>query len=209
MSTVAVRPVSISDIAAKAGVSYSIACKCLHNTYTHSYSKATQKKVLSIAKQLGYDRNASLRATAKTAAAAHIGKHTKAPANSIFASRDAETAAMLKLRGEGHSNPEVAHRCGVCVTTVHKRIGCQPTAISSANRKLAGKVRSAKAKIKKAYVQQQTVAEYNELAAKLNAQLEEAKKMATELSAMQKKAKVASKATNVPLLRVLQGGVAS
>lgn len=203
MSTAAVRPVSIGDIAAKAGVSYSIACKCLHNNYTHSYSKATQEKVLSIAKQLGYDRNASLRATGKHAAAVRVTKYAETPANPVFASRTAETAAMNKLRDQGHSTEEVAHRCGVSVTTVNRRIGNQPAEITAANKKLAGKVRSAKTKIKKTYVQQQAVAQYNELAAQLNAQLEAAQKMASQLSSMQKSAAKASKATKKPLLRLL------
>ena len=54
----------------------------------------------------------------------HISKR---PANKLFANRDAETAAMLKLRNEGHSNTEIAHRCGVDITTVYRRIGDQPT----------------------------------------------------------------------------------
>ena len=194
--------VTLKDIAAKAGCSISAVSVVINGGKSRQkVSSATSEKILKAAKQLGYQKSSAYR---------NCGDNKRnAPANPIFASREAETAAMRRLYQSGHSSAETAHRCGVNVKTVRRRIGAQPAEITAANKKLAGKVRSAKAKIKKAYVQQQTVAEYNELAAKLNAQLEEAKKMATELSAMQKKAKVASKATNVPLLRVLQGGVAS
>lgn len=203
MSATAARPVSISDIAAKAGVSYSIACKCLHNTYTHSYSKATQEKVLNIANQLGYDRNASLRATGKNAANVRLVKRAEIPANAVFASRTAETTAMLKLRNLGYSNSEVAHRCGVSLTTVNRRIGDQPAEITAANKKLAGKVRSAKSQIKKNYQSQQLVSAYNAKIEALNAEMAKIKQMTSEIESMQKTAARASKATGTPLLRLL------
>lgn len=189
-NTATSKRVTLHDVAAKAGVSYNTVSKCITKKDS-AYSKDTVAKVRKAASELGYKPR-------------RLGENKFAPTNSIvFKTREEETAAMLQCRNSGMSNEEVARRCGVDYQIVLNRIGNQPAEITSANKKLAGRVRSAKVKIKKAYVQQQTVAQYNELAAKLNAQLEEAKKMATELSAMQKKAKVASKATGTPLLRLL------
>jgi len=207
MSTIslvgAVQPrVTLKDVAAKAGCAPTTAWSCLNgNKGKCKYSQAMVAKVQTAASQLGYT---------KEVAASNIGGlHKFKPANPVFASRTSETTAMMQLRSAGHTNKEVAHRCGVCVNTVNRRIGAQPAELTTASKKLAGKVSAAKRNIKRAYVQQQTVTQYNELAAKLNAQLEAAQKMAAELSAMQKKAVSASKATKVPLLRIMQGGVAS
>lgn len=130
-------------------------------------------------------------------------KSRKTPANSVFASRAAETAAMTQLRNSGHSNPEIAHRCGVNVMTVYNRIGRQPEAITAANLKLAGKVRSAKVKIKNAYANQKLVASYNAKMEALNAEMAKVKKLAEEVEAMKKSAAKASKATGTPLLRLV------
>ena len=190
--------VTLHDVAKAAGVAYPTACAAMG---TGKVSQKTRNKVRNAASALGYDRLAVKQNNCRRAAGARMTKLS--PANSVFASRDAETAAMFQLRSSGHSDAEIALRCGVCVQTVVKRIGHQPAAITSANKKLAGKVRSAKLKIKKAYVQQQAVAQYNELAAQLNTQLETAHKMATQLSSMRKSAVLASKATGTPLLRLL------
>lgn len=203
MSTAAFRPVSINDIATKAGVSYATACNCLHNKRTNSYSKSTQEKVLSIARNLGYDRNASLGACGRHATSVRVAKHAEIPANPVFASRTAETAAMMKLRSSGHSDVEIAHRCGVSKNTVYRRIGTQPEAITAANLKLAGKVRSAKAKIKKNYQSQQLVSTYNAKVEALNAEMAKVKQMASEIESMRKSAAKASKATGTPLLCLL------
>jgi transposase len=198
----ATRPVTLRDIAAEAGVSYCTASHCLNNTRTNAYSKATQEKVLAIAHKRGYDRTASLRSCAKIAQDAKKAKRSNIPANSVFESRTAETAAMTALRAQGHSNAEIAHSCGVCRYTVKKRIGEQPAELTHANKKLAGAIRSAKCRIKKAYQAQQQIAQYNELAAKLNKQLEEAKATATQLKAIQSSAKKAAKITGMQLVTV-------
>ena len=186
--------VTLKDVAAKAGVAYSSAAQCLSKN-THGMSAKTVNRVKQAAAELGYN--------IQIGRVGNTQWRAMTPANSVFNSRAAETAAMNKLRSEGHSNAEIAHRCGVDLKTVQLRIGLQPAKITAANRKLAGKVRSAKAQIKKAYAQQQAVAQYNELAAQLNAQLEAAQKMVSQLSSMQKTAVKASKATGTPLLRLL------
>ena len=197
MSTAINPSVTLRDVAAVAGVSYETAARAMGAKA--SRSSATLQRVRNIADRLGYDRTA-----ARAAAGKRGGSAPKtAPANSLFASRDAETEAMLKLRAEGHNNAEIARRCGVTRQTVHKRIGVQPDELTKASMKLAGATRKAKSKIKESYAQQQAVTQYNELAAQINAQLETAQKMASQLSSMQKSAAKASKATKKPLLRLL------
>lgn len=191
-TNVAAPIVTMKDIAAKTGYSFTTVSKCMHAKSSLKYKQSTVDTIRNTAKEMGYDARLARSRRIKTG-----------PANSVFASRDAETNAMVQLRKSGHSDKEVAHRCGVCSTTVVKRIGRQPAEITAANKKLAGQVRSAKAKIKKAYQHQQTIKEYNALAARLNAHMLEVQKMQTSLNDMQKKANIASKATNVPLLRLL------
>lgn len=191
-------PVTLKDVAKKAGVSYGSAYKCLSNN-PGTMSAKTVAKVKAIAVELGYTKKVAA-SNQKLGRTANV---KKTPANPVFASREAETAAMQQLSKAGHSTAEVAHRCGVCKSTVVKRIGKQSADVTAANKKLAGQVRSAKAAIKKAYQQKIAVQEYNALAAKLNAHVLEVQKMQTSLNEMQKKATAASKATKVPLMRIL------
>lgn len=126
----------------------------------------------------------------------------KTPANSVFSSRDAETEAMLQLRNTGHSNAEIAHRCGVSVRTIITRIGTQPHELTIANKKLAGKVRSAKLKIKMAIVHRNTIEQYNAKVLLLNQKMEEAKKMEEEVKQMKKQAAYSSKVIKMPLEKI-------
>ena len=190
--------VTIKDIAAKAGVAYSTAAACL-NGNKPGCCPATVAKVQKVAEELGYTKET---ARHNRKFGSHFHK-CKSPANPVFESRIAETNAMLQLRKSGHSDKEVAHRCGVCHETVVKRIGHQPAEITAANKKLAGQVRSAKAKIKKAYQQKQTILEYNALADKLNAQLLEVQKLQSQLLSKQKAAQSASKATKAKLVEIV------
>ena len=194
--------VTLNDVAAKAGVSIHTAKSCMYAKNCRN-AEATKAKVLAAAAELGYNGRAVQQMNAKRVAALKLGTHKKTPANPVFASRIAETNAMLQLRKSGHSDKEVAHRCGVCPGTVIKRIGRQPAEITAANKKLAGQVRSAKAKIKKAYQQKQTILEYNALADKLNAQLLEVQKLQSQLLSKQKAAQSASKATKAKLVEIV------
>ena len=146
------------DVALKAGVPLSTARCCLCEKTAVKFSQNTVSKVRQAAKELGYDAQAARKCS----------RGRKSPANSVFSSREAETNAMEQLRKSGHTDAEIAQRCGVCHNTVINRIGVQPVELTRASNKLAGKVRSAKAKIKRAYVQQQCIQEYNALAAQLN-----------------------------------------
>lgn len=184
-----IKPVTLADVALKAGVARSTAGIALSSN-TQNLSQATVAKVKSVASELGYIKG-------------HGRKAKLTPANPVFASREAETAAMKHLRKTGHTDKEVAHRCGVCTQTVINRIGTQPTELTKASKKLAGQIRSAKAQIKKQHQNQQTVNEYNILAAKLNAHLLEVQKMKLALSDKEKAAQAASKSTDIPLLRLL------
>lgn len=194
--------VTMKDVAAKAGVSFNTARNCMYDK-KGKYAETTKAKVLAAAAELGYDGRAVKQMNGKRAATLKVDMCKKTPANPVFKSREAETMAMAQLRKTGHSTAEVAHRCGVCIETVNKRIGRQPAEITAANKKLAGQVRSAKAKIKKAYQQKQTILEYNALADKLNAQLLEVQKLQSELLSKQKAAQTASKATKAKLVQIV------
>lgn len=193
------KPVTLHDVAAAAGVGYSTAHACL-NGRRAGYAQSTINKVLLAAKNLGYTKEVA--ENNRRHGRKLFGKTVK-PANPLFASRAAETAAMTKLRMSGHSNPEIAHRCGVAVTTVRRRIGDQPDEITTANLKLASKVRTAKAQIKKNYERQQLITAYNAKVEALNAEMEKVSKMAAEIESIRKSAAKASKATGTPLLRLL------
>lgn len=186
------RVVTANDIAKALGLSAGSVRNALSPNGNSTLSASTIEKVKTCAQQMGYDPKLARKWKSRTA-----------PTNSIFASRDAETSAMKQLYKSGHSSKETAHRCGVSVNTVLKRIGRQPAEITAANKKLAGQVRSAKAKIKKAYQQKQTILEYNALADKLNAQLLEVQKLQSELLSKQKAAQTASKATKAKLIEIV------
>lgn len=111
------------------------------------------------------------------------------PANKVFGTREAETKAMEKLRSEGYSNADIALKCGVSHLTVTHRIGRQPADMTAANRKLAGKIASAKTQLRKRYRREQQVREYNEqveafnaAAAQLAEQYKQLKKMKSVIS---------------------------
>lgn len=201
MSTIRVTatPVTARDVAMKAGVSLGTARSCLNSKKAVKYSQSTVSKVMQAAQEIGYNAQTALK----------YGRGRRSPANSVFASREAETTAMQQLRKSGHTDAEISHRCGVCYQTVVNRIGTQPAELTKASQKLAGKVRSAKAGIKRAYVQQQCIQEYNALAAQLNEHMLEAQKLQASIECMQKKANAASKATKIPLLRLITGTKAS
>lgn len=186
------RVVTANDIAKALGLSAGSVRNALSPNGNSTLSADTIEKVKTCAQQMGYDPKLARKWKSRTA-----------PTNSVFASRDAETSAMKQLYKSGHSSKETAHRCGVSVNTVIKRVGRQPAEITAANKKLAGQVRSAKAKIKKAYQQKQTILEYNALADKLNAQLLEVQKLQSELLSKQKAAKTASKATKTKLVQIV------
>lgn len=184
--------VTANDIAKALGLSAGSVRNALSPNGNSTLSAGTIEKVKTCARQMGYDPKLARKWKSRTA-----------PTNSVFASRDAETSAMKQLYKSGHSSKETAHRCGVSVNTVIKRIGRQPAEITAANKKLAGQVRSAKAKIKKAYQQKQTILEYNALADKLNAQLLEVQKLQSQLLSKQKAAQSASKATKAKLVEIV------
>lgn len=193
----AVRHVTARDIAAHLGMSTSTVYDCLNSRYSSKYQQSTVERVRSTAKQMGYVPRAQR--AVQVAAKAYTWKK---PANGIFKSREEETAAMSSLRVEGNTNVEIAHRCGVSLPTVNRRIGAQPAELTACSCKLAGAVRSAKNRIKRSYQAQQQIAQYNELAAKLNKQLEEAKATALQLKAIQSSAKKAAKITGMQLVTV-------
>lgn len=198
MTNVATASVSIKDVAVKAGVSYSTAYNCL-NDHSSTYSSKTIAKVKAAAETIGYSK-----VKLEVLPAQKVDKRRTRPANNIFASKDAETAAMEQLRKAGNSDRQIAKQCGVCVATVTRRIGHQSKEMTKAHVKLAGVHKRAENKIKKMFAAQTTVSNYNVVAAKLNAKLVEAQKLAVELEKQQQAAVEASKAANVPLLRLLE-----
>lgn len=185
--------VTLRDVAAKAGVPYNTARNAM---YGKSCAKRTVDKVRAAAATLGYDKEMARHAR---------GRRLHTPTNVVFKTREEETGAMRNFRAKGFSNDEISKKCGVSLNTVWRRIGAQPSAITTANRKLCARIRSTKTKIRNMYMQQQTVAQYNELAAQLNKKLEEAQKVANQLSVIQKKAQKASTAIKVPLT-LIHGG---
>ena len=192
------RHVTARDVAAHLGVSTTTVYDCMNSSKAARYSQSTVEKVRAAVQQLGYNPNHQ-HVQSVTAERRRI---RKAPTNNIFKSREEETATMLKLRSEGHGNVDVSRKCGVSLPTVNRRIGAQPAEITAANLKLAGAVKTAKCRIKRAYQAQQHIAQYNELAAKLNKQLEEAKATAVQLKAIQSSAKKAAKITGMQLVTV-------
>lgn len=198
VSAAAQNTVTAKDIAAKTGLAYNTVKQCLSKGSTR-YSASTVAKVRAAAKELGYNSKAVRRMNAKHAVAMKVS----APANPVFASRDAETAAMLQLRKTGHLDTEIAKRTGVCLSTVTKRIGHQSAAMTSASRKLAGAKRKAENATRKQLANQQLISDYNALAAHFNAKILEIQSAANKLQAMQKGAVKASKEMGVPLLRLL------
>ena len=187
-----VRPVTMQDIAAKTGFSLTTVSQCMRAKSSLQYKQSTVDTIRKAATDMGYDARK----------ARSYKNYANLPANPLFESKKAETAAMVKLRAKGLSNPEIAHRCGVRASTVRKRIGTQPAEITAAHLKLAGAVRTAKHRIQQSYQAQQQIAQYNALAAQLNQQLEAAKATAEQLKAITPASKKAAKITGTKLLVV-------
>ena len=177
-----IAPITVYDVAAKLNMkpgtvrSYlAPGCKT---------KSAAVNRVREAAKAMGYNPKAVVLANHEHAVASVKSRWQKTPANKVFASREAETKAMLTLRSEGYSNQDIAVKCGVCHTTVSKRIGAQPAIVTKANHKLGQKIRSAKIQLRKGLAQEQRIREYNAKveafnaeAAKLMEQYQQLKKM--------------------------------
>ena len=182
-----VAPITVYDIAAKLNMNpYTVRAYLAPGCKTKSEAA---NRVRTEAKAMGYDPKAVVRASHKHAVAASNRKWQQTPANKIFASREAETNAMLALRAEGYSNQDIAAKCGVDRTTVHKRIGKQSAIVTKANRKLGQKIHSAKIQLRKSLAQEQRIREYN---AKVEAFNKEAAKLMEQYQQL-KKMKPASK----------------
>lgn len=182
----------MNEIAKASGFGLGTVRNCLSDKCSANYKQSTVEKVRQTAADLGYKPR-----TARS----YRGRKT--PANSLFKSKNIETSAMLTLREQGHSNAEIARRCGVTVTTVRARIGNQPKALSAANRKLAGTVRAEKSRIKRDFVAKKTVEEYNQKVVALNAKMLEVKQLTCDLRSMRKQAVSASKQLGTPLMRLV------
>lgn len=181
-SVASVTPITIYDVAAKLNMNLNTVRNYL-NPGCKSKS-ATVARVRETAKAMGYNPIAIKRKNCKHAASVYNHKQQMTPANSIFASRDAETKAMLDLRSQGYSNRDIAAKCGVCYSTVRNRIGAQPACLTKANHKLCQKIRSAKIKLRNSLAQEQRIREYNAKveafnveAAKLMEQYQQLKKL--------------------------------
>lgn len=191
--------VTMKDIAAKCGVSLATVNHCMTDKGSAKYKQSTVAKIRQTAAELGYDRRM----------ARGYRDRSNTPANPIFKVKNVETSAMLALRAQGHSNAEIAHRCGVSIRTVRARIGNQPDAITAANRKLAGKVKAAKSRIKHDFVAKKTVEDYNQKVIALNAKMLEVKQLTCDLRSMRKQAESASKQIGAQLVRLMPPGKAS
>lgn len=177
-------PITIKDVAIKANVSIGTAYQCLKED--SRYSNDTIKKVRKAASELGYK----------------IASKAASPANKMFASREAETSAMTKLRMEGYSNEQISEKCGVSRITVERRIGNQPTMITAANRKLAATVRSTQAKMRLAYQRTNVINEYNKKVVEYNKQLKVLSETKTELDKMHESANTAARLMRVKLNKI-------
>lgn len=194
MNTVA----TLRDVAAKAGVSVTTASACASPDRSKKYAKATIEKVKAAIEALNYDPKKVLRTSAANARA----KKYNSPANSVFASRDAETAAMEQLRRSGYSNNQIAKKCGVSYNTVVNRIGAQPKNMTLANKRLAQRHASAQRKIRLHLAQQNTISEYNAKVKSFNAEIEKLKVAYDQINSLKTEAGKASKACKTPLVQI-------
>lgn len=183
----------MNEIAKASGFGLGTVRNCLSDKCSANYKQSTVEKVRQTAADLGY----------KPRTARSYRDRGDTPANSLFKSKSIETSAMLTLREQGHSNAEIARRCGVTVTTVRARIGNQPKALSAANRKLADTVRAEKSRIKRDFVAKKTVEEYNQKVVALNAKMLEVKQLTCDLRSMRKQAISASKQLGTTLVRLV------
>lgn len=190
--------VTMRDVAAKAGVSITTANNCASPDRSKKYTKTTVEKVKAAIKELNYDPKKALRTSMANARA----KKHNGPANSVFASRDAETAAMEQLRRSGYSNNQIAKKCGVSYSTVKNRIGTQPKNMTQANLRLAKRHASAQRQIRLRLAQQNTIAEYNKKVMSFNAELEKLKVAYDQINSLKTEAGKASKACKTPLVQI-------
>lgn len=186
-------PVTLSDVAAKAGVSYQVAVHAMGGKYV---SAKTGEKVLAAARELGYVRPVD-REKKQPTAKKFMWKTAANPA--VFASREAETAAMLKLRNQCFTNAQIAKKTGVSYGTVFARIGKQPDSITKMSRKLAGASRSAKVTARIKMQHRQKLEAYNSLVSSANAALAAYKEAVGKVKAAHKDAVIASVCLETPL----------
>ena len=110
--------------------------------------------------------------------------------NGNFHTKAEETKRMEELRKQGFSNAEIAKKIGRVYQTVYKRIGKQPEEMSKQNVALGQIIRAQKNAMRKQYVINKPIIEYNQ-------KVEELNKVKAELDALQKdiaiKQKIAEK----------------
>ena len=92
MQQATVRPISVRNVAAEAGVSRTTATNCLNALNAHKHTKATRDKVLEAAKKLGYNREESLRANVR------IAQEAKSPRTQTLQPTNCLNLAMKKLQ---------------------------------------------------------------------------------------------------------------
>lgn len=148
-------------------------------------SKRTGKRAIAIreyAKKMGYDPSKRLRV--KKEKPEHFW------CNGCFHSKAEEVARMESLREEGFSNAQIAKKIGRTTITVRRSIGQQPEEITRLNKIMGGKIRAQKNAMRKQYVINKPIIEYNQ-------KVEELNKAKAELDALQKdiavKQKIAEK----------------
>lgn len=189
----------MKDVAEASGFSLGTVTHCMGDKGSAKFKQSTIAKIRQTAAELGYDPRM----------ARGYRDRGNTPANPVFKAKAVETSAMLALRAQGHSNAEIAHRCGVNVHTVRARIGNQPEAITNENRKLAGQVKAAKSRIKRDFVAKKTVEDYNQKVVALNAKMLEVKQLTCDLRSMRKQAEAASKQIGAQLVRLMPPGKVS
>lgn len=177
--------VTQKDIAAKLNIPINTVYTYLRPGYNGPETK-TVKRVREAAAEMGYDPRAV--AKAKCVKMNELKTKAKRPANKVFASREEETKAMTDLRAQGYSNAEIGQKCGVHYATVLSRIGLEPANITSANRKLGHKIRSAKIKMRMRLANEAKLLEYNQKVAAFNAEAAKLLQQYSQLKQLEKSA---------------------
>lgn len=167
------RPVMVKDIAEKLGKSRGCVSFYLAKSNANMQTP-TAILIRNTAKEMKYNPVEAKSYAVKT----RDGRTTSSWYGGNFKSRQEEIARMQELRGKGYSNAEIAKAIGRSYNAVRNNIGKQDPELTIQNRNMAQHIRAQKNAVRKMYVINKNIAQYN-------AKVEKHNKMKAELNLLQ------------------------
>lgn len=179
-------PVTTADIAAALHISRKTVLTYLgDNTATHGRKSPMIQRVRDYAASVGYDpKKAYEYNRTHRAEMQKLAKERKVVTyycNGNFQTREEEIRRMQELRDEGFSNEEIAKKVGRSSSMVYYALGKQDPELSRQNQQMASRIRAQKNAVRKQYILNKSIREYNAKVEEHNALKAKVAQMEAEL----------------------------